>query len=499
MKPIPKLLSKTKLMRGFRCHKSIYLTIHHSEFEAPITPDQQALFDQGNLVGEEARKKFPGGILVDAKPWDFWGSLKKTKELLAQHTGVIFEAAFEFQGTYARADVIEHNPESKRWKVYEVKSSTKVKDEQLQDVALQAWIMAKSGLPIEQIHVMHINPECRYPNLDNLFVKVDVTEKMREIYPNILPEVGQIYSLLAKPSVPNIPIGSHCENPNECGFKKHCFQEARIPEFSVLNLPGLREKKWEYLKGGKIEVESIDGEELNELQKRIIEVTKTHRPYIDKEGIRNAISSWQYPLVFLDFETIGPAIPRYLGTKPFQQVPFQFSVHRLLKPDAILQHYEYLHTDSSDPRPLLIDKLLEACGDQGSIVSYFAKFESSRIEEMAEFSPEHRQNLLSLIERMVDPLDVLRDHVYDEKFLGSFSLKKTAPALLGSRASYEQLEVDNGTAAQRAFEKIINPQTTPEQREKLIKACLAYCGQDTLVMVELFRWFLREISSSRTT
>ncbi len=149
-----KLLSKTKLMRGYRCEKCLYLTAHNPELESPISPDQQAVFDQGNVIGEIARARFPGGTLVDNKPWDFVGSLKRTRDLLNQKVEVIYEAAFEHNGCYARADVIQYSATSKKWKIFEVKSSTKVKDEHLDDVALQAWIMANSGLPIENVNVL---------------------------------------------------------------------------------------------------------------------------------------------------------------------------------------------------------------------------------------------------------------------------------------------------------------------------------------------------------
>lgn len=189
-KQLPKLLSKTKLMRGYQCLKSIYLTIHNKELEPPVSPEQQAIFDQGNAVGFEARKRFQGGVLVDNAPWDFFGSLKKTRELLAAKTPIIFEAAFEYNGCYARADIIQYQSDTQRWKVFEVKSSTSLKDEYLDDVGLQAWIMANSGLPIEQINVMYINKSCKYPDLTNLFTTDDVTERLRESYLQILPMRG---------------------------------------------------------------------------------------------------------------------------------------------------------------------------------------------------------------------------------------------------------------------------------------------------------------------
>lgn len=215
--------------------------------------------------------------------------------------------------------------------------------------------------------------------------------------------------------------------------------------------------------------------------------------FIDKTGIKEALQSWIFPLVFLDFETINPAVPRYDGTSPYQQVPFQFSVHVLKSLDAEPVHYDYLHTESSDPRPVLIEKLLQACGDQGTVVAYFSQFESARLSELAEFSKKYALQLESIKNRLVDPLPIIRDNVYDGLFAGSFSLKKVAPALLGKSASYENMIVDNGTAAQRAFEKIINPKTDQEQRAELIDASIDYCRKDTLVMVDLVKWMFAQI------
>ncbi|MCC6277277.1 MAG: Dna2/Cas4 domain-containing protein [Oligoflexia bacterium] len=245
MKQIPKLLSKTRLMRGYQCLKSIYLTIHNKGLEPPVTPDLQAIFDQGNVVGAEARKKYPEGVLVDFPAWDFFGSLKKTRELLKIETEVIFEAAFEYKGCYARADIISYSKETKRWSVYEVKSTTKVKDEHLDDVGLQAWIMANAGLPIEKISIMHLNSSCRYPNLKNLFTEVDVTEELRNRHTSILPRLTEIFKTIRLETIPNIDIGPHCSSPNDCPFSSHCWREKQIPNLSVFNLPGIKANKWE--------------------------------------------------------------------------------------------------------------------------------------------------------------------------------------------------------------------------------------------------------------
>lgn len=490
MKRIPKLLSKTKLMRGFRCLKCIYLTIHHPELEPPVTPELQALFDQGNLVGETARQYLPGGKLVDCKPWEFGDALAKTRDFIADGTPVIYEAAFDFAGCYARADIIQYSPDSKRWNIYEVKSTTSVKPEHVQDVGLQAWIMAKSGLPIEKIHIMHLNKECRYPDLSNLFVTVDVTQEMRDHYPSVMPAVKEILDTINRDKAPDIDIGPYCQDPNPCQFTAHCWKD--IPQPSVFNLPGIKERKWELYQQGIIALDDPRLNDLTEIQQRMVSVYKNGERFVDHEKIHAEISQWQYPLVFLDFETINPAIPRYDGCKPYQQVPFQFSAHILSKPDAELTHHAFLFTTADDPRPTLIPALLKACGTEGSIVAYYGKFESDRIKELAEYSPQDSSALLALTERIVDPLPIFRAAVYDNAFAGSFSLKYVAPALLGAEQSYAGMDVANGGEAQRAFEELIAPTTPPERRHMLEKGLLEYCEKDTLVMVDLTRWMLAQ-------
>lgn len=489
---IPKLLSKTRLMRGYQCLKNIYLTIHSKELEPPVTPSLQAIFDQGNLVGKEARKKYPNGVLVDNPAWDFFGSLKSTRELLKNETETIFEAAFEYKGCFARSDIITYSKATKRWSVFEVKSTTKVKDEHLDDVGLQAWIMANAGLPIEKIYIMHLNTECRYPDLNNLFVEVDVTEELRKRYSAISPRLTEIFKTIRHETAPLVDIGPHCTSPNECSFISHCWNERNIPEISIFNLPGFRDKKWSLYSGGIVALDDSKLTDLTPAHQRIVDVFKTKKRFIDREGIKAALAGWKFPLIFLDFETINPAIPSYNGTGPYQQVPFQFSVHIWPSADADLIHKEYLHTDESDPRPKLIPALLDACKGDGNIVAYYSKFETQRISEMASCFQDHKSALEALLDRFVDPLPIIRGFVYDNAFKGSFSLKAVAPSILGEEQSYEGMLIADGSAAQRAFEEIISSSTSPERRQELIVASIEYCKKDTLMMVDLVKWLMRE-------
>lgn len=488
MNPIPKLLSKTRLLKGYRCLKCIYLNIHHPELEAPITPETQALFDQGNMVGTKAREYYPGGILVNTPFWDFGGALAKTRELLALNTPVIYEAAFEYMGCYARADIIKYSPDTKKWRIYEVKSSTKVKPEHYDDVGLQAWVIAKSGLPIETINLVHLNPECYYPDLSNLFKEVDITDEIRSIYLGIQPKIQKIFSTIREPSEPDIDIGPYCFEPSECGFTEYCWKQKNIPEISVFNFPGKKDYSWELYQQGVIQLDDPRLITVNEVQERMVSCYKTNEQHVDINAIQEEINGWTYPFIFLDFETINPAIPRYDGCKPFSQVPFQFSAHTLQSLDGEATHAEFLHLTADDPRPALIPALLEACGEEGSIVAYNAKFEMARIEEMAAFSPEHAKALLKLLDRFVDPLLLIRQAVYDNAFAGSFGLKKVAPALLGDESSYAGMIVADGGAAQRAWEELVAERTPGARKVELESAMREYCGKDTWVMVGVVRW-----------
>jgi hypothetical protein len=493
---IPKLISKTKIMQGYQCHKNLYLSVHQKELVPKVTPELQALFDQGNAVTVEARKRFPKGVLVDNPAFDFVGSLKRTKELLAAHTEHIFEAAFDYKGCYARADVISYNPLTQRWSVIEVKSSTRVKDEHLDDVGLQVWIMANAGLPIEKISIMHINNLCKYPDLSNLFIEEDVTDKLRLMHTSISPRMNEIFKSLRADQVPEVDIGEHCYKPRDCQFVNHCWPQKKLPSPNVFDMPTLNEKKWDFYKRGYVEVSSLPINELSEKQKIFQQVLETKKRFVDKAHIKSELEKWKFPLVFLDFETINPAIPRYEGASPFMQVPFQFSVHIMQTPEAEqLQHIEFLHTNSNDPRPELIEKLIAACKAEGSVVAYYAKFESKCIQDLEDYSPEHKEILAQIRERLVDPLPIFREAVYDSEFSDSFSIKSVGPALLGKNFSYEELLVGEGGAAQRAFEEIISKETPEARKTQLISALIEYCKKDTLVMVELVKWLYQQSSA----
>ncbi len=491
MASIPKLISKTKIIQGYQCHKNMYLSVHRKELIPKVTPELQALFDQGNDVTVEARKRFPGGVLVDFPAYDFIGSLKRTRELLAAHTPTIFEAAFEYKGCYARADIITYNEMSQRWSIIEVKSTTKVKEEHYDDVGLQVWIMTNAGLPVERISLMHLNNLCKFPDLQNLFTEVELTDELRNRHTRISPRLNEIFNSLKSDSIPEIDLGAHCGVPRDCQFLGHCRSQKNLPEPSVFSIPGLRDKKWELYSQGHVALDQIPLEGFSEKQKLCIDVLKSKKRFVDLLKIEESLAQWKFPLTFLDFETLNPAIPRYEGTGPFMQVPFQFSVHVLNSLDSELQHFEFLFSQSGDPRPQLIKELISACGKEGSVVAYFSKFEGARLLELEDYAPEFKVELSQIRARLVDPLPIFRDCVYDAAFADSYSIKSVGPALLGETFSYENMKVGDGSSAQRAYEELISDKSSIMRKAELKAALLQYCEKDTAVMVELVKWLYR--------
>jgi hypothetical protein len=486
-----KLLSKTKLIDGFRCPKALHLNVHNPKLRSPITPDDQARFDQGNEVGRIARTRFPGGHLITNPAWDFFGALRESRRIMAQATTVIFEAAFEYRSCFARPDVLRRSDDAQVWDVFEVKSSTKVKDEHLEDLAIQVWIMMGAGLKLGRLHLMHINPACRYPALEDLLISVDVTEQVLERVPAVEEKILSLQKIASAPQPPPTPIGPQCVELRDCAFKAHCWKERGVPELSPLHLSQFKENRWKLLEEGIVDLLDPRISGLTGMAERIVAAARSGERFVNAQGIREALADWKFPLVFLDFETVGGAVPEFSGSRPYGQVPFQYSVH--LWPDRNspeLHHFEYLHDGQGDPRPFLLTKLLQDCGAEGSVVSYYSKFESDRLRELAEFSPVHAPQIESLIARMKDPLPLLREHLYDPAFKGSFSLKSVAPALLGEEASYKGMLVGDGGAAQRAYAQLKDERLSQEQRCRIREAMLAYCKKDTLVMVELLRYLL---------
>lgn len=477
-------LTKSRYMKGLQCPKYLWLDFHDPGKATPISDMQKSQFQQGTDVGVEGRKYFPEGVLVNG-----FGNQKcqeKTANLLAQGVNCLFEATFKWEGIIVKCDVLRTINEN-AWEIIEIKSSTKVKDEHLEDLAIQWYIVQMNGIHLEKAQVMHINnQDCFYPDLSNLFTQVDVTAQVQTIVSQLPQRLQTFQEWLNQPTELQHPIGDHCTQPYPCNFKDYCWRE--IPEVSVFQIPRLDQKKKVTLIERKIfYIEHLSPDFISTLsanQQEFVQRYLRQEIYVDYSGIKELISRLVYPLYFFDFEAANPAIPRYHGTRPYQRIPFQFSCH-ILTENGELTHCEYLHTDKDDPRPPLIQALVEAIREQGSVIVYNQSYEKSVLNELATFMPEFSDHLHGIVNRLWDQMVIFQNHYQHPDFLGSISLKKVLPVLVPN-LSYKGLAINQGDLAKNRWELAINSddlviqaQTWQELRE--------YCHQDTLAMVEIHR------------
>lgn len=494
-------LSKTKLKQGFQCVKNLYFQIHHPDLARPYTLQEQSLFKQGDAVQVEARKRFPNGVLVQAPYWDFNLAQEQTQRALKQKAPYIYEAFFFKNNLMARVDIL-HLKEDSLWDIIEVKSAMSLKEDHLLDVAIQKYIMEQFSYSIDRCFVFHLNRSCVYPNLDNLFIKKEITEEVNNLQAQVADKVEEFKKILIQKKPPELDIGLHCNKPYECRFKSQCWQ--KVPHPSVLDMPEMGAMAWEFYQQGKVALEDLSDEELLPRQKIYKKVHTCNKPHIDKESIKKELSLWKKPLYYLDFETMAPAIPRFEGVSPFQHIPFQFSAVCIF--DEIgnskdigffqgqnITEEHYLHMDASDPRYELSKKLVEFIGDEGNIVAYYKQFESLRLKELAKLFPDLREALLSIESRLVDPLPLLREYVCFEEFGSSWSMKSVAPVLLGEKWNYSHLEVQDGLMAQNTFERMIGLDAKDSKRDILKKNLVTYCSQDTYCLAGVVEWLYKQV------
>lgn len=484
-------LSKSRFTTGLQCHKQLWWQVH--EPDAPeLVPDlaQQAIFDQGTRVGEAARTYVPGGQLVDLPHYAFGERVSMTRKLLDQKVPAIYEASFFADDVYAAIDILER--ERDEFHLIEVKSSTRLKDEHLPDVAIQLHVLRRSGLEVARAEVMHLNRECAYPHLDDLFARQDVTSDAEALQAG-LPDLIAEQSRMLAGSLPEVPIGEHCRKPYECPFMTRCWEGK--PKHHVSTLYYVQRGGADLVARGFETIDQLPpGAGLSAIQERQRRSVQTGRLIVEP-CLSKALTAFREPLAFLDFETVGLAIPVWNGCHPYDAVPVQFSCHRPAL-DGTVVHHEWLADGPADPRPELARRLVEACRGARTVVAYNASFEGRGIALLAAAVPELAEELRAIAGRLADLLPVVRDHVYHPDFGGSFSLKAVLPALVPG-PGYDELEVAEGATASVELERLLfhGDGMPTEDRRRLREALLRYCALDTAGLMGLLAR-LRELAGA---
>lgn len=476
-------LTKSRYVQGIQCHKNLFLQVHDPTLADPTPSSTQLAFDFGRKVGRFAHTYFSGGTLIEEDYLHTEEALESTRRTIENGCKLIYEGAFVHDDILIRTDILKRESNGS-WKLIEVKASTEIKEHYRHDLAIQVHVLEGAGLTISSASILYLNSNCTHPNMKNIFRISNETESIKMHRGRVKAELEAQRRMLAATTPPEIDIGPHCSNPHECSFKGHCWQH--IPKHSVFELYRLEgERKFEFYRHGLIELRQLSGqgERFTDIQLLQIRSVISGRPEINRRGLRLLLGKLSYPIYFLDFETLGLPIPQHKGLRPYEQFPFQYSCH-ILQKDGQLEHKEFLWTENTDPRPALAASLAEHLGSSGSIIAHNASFEMGIIRGLAAAHPKCRRTLEIALRRFWDLKETFPKYVYHPDFHGSMSLKKVLPALV-PEMTYEGMEVADGSDAQSAYVKIINPDTPREERDALIKNLLTYCAQDTLAMVKI--------------
>lgn len=491
-----RVLSKSKLIAYRQCPKRIWLEVHRPELRED-SAQTQATFNSGHQVGDIARRLYDPkqkGTLLDPHRDGFDVTFAKTRELL-NLPQPIFEAGFRNERALAFADVMLPVKKTGEltWKMVEVKSSTSVKDYHLDDAAIQVFIARSTGLALTTALVACIDSDWTYPGAGDytgLLYETDVTDQALAREAEVCGWIVDAHRVVANPQEPSVKIGRHCSQPFACGFRTYCQSLVPITQHPIDQLPGKIGKALQSLidADGLTDLREVPDELLNDKQLRVKNAALSGKTYFDKKAASLALASHKLPAYFLDFETIQFAVPMWEGTRPYQQIPFQFSAHRLSRTGR-LEHQSFLDLSGNDPSHGFAKALLAACGNTGPIFAYNAAFERSRISELAARFRSLSPGLRAIAERIVDLLPIAREHYYHPSQAGSWSIKAVLPSLC-PELDYTRLDgVQDGGMAMDAYTEALNPATTPERKAEIERQLLAYCGLDTFALVQLWSAF----------
>lgn len=459
------------------------------DLKTPFDLATEARFATGHSIGKLAQQLYPDGKDATPEKYSAEGlehAVENTRKWIDNGETVIYEAAFFENDVFAAVDILIKDSDG--WLAIEVKSSSSVKEYHLNDTAIQFYVLTAAGLTINDIGILHVDSNyIRHGDLelDKLFQFTSVLSRIEHLQENIRSNVKRFKQVLASREEPKVDIGPHCTSPFECDFKAHCWDH--VPRQSVFDI-GNFTKKWDAYQQGIVRAKDLTPEyTLSTKQEIELRTIRSGEVYLDKEAIADFLSDWEYPLFFFDFETINPTVPLYEGSSPFEQIPFQYSLHIIREPGSEAEHLEFLPEPAGDPRPELVASMLEDLETSGTIVAYNMPFEKGVINALARHFPEKADQLRALNERFDDLIIPFRNKwCYHPDMSGKTSIKYVLPALI-PELSYDDLAIANGMAASQTYLNMLNGSFSGHQPTTM-KQLRAYCERDTYAMVALFHW-----------
>ncbi len=493
------ILSKSKILAFKQCPKRLWLEVHARD-ERKDSKATSASFDAGNKIGEIARQIFVpegNGILLDLKELGLNRLIEDTPAALAKRKPV-FEAGFQANGALSLADILlpVEAADGPSWHMVEVKSSTHVHDYHRIDAAVQYSVATAAGLNISKVSIAHVDSGWTYPGGDDyqgLLKLADITNEVAALISQVPEWLSEAHKIVKLAAAPEKLTGSHCHDPYECGFFQHCTSTEPKVEHPVTWLPRIQAKALkEHIAEQAVKaMEDVPDDLLNDLQLRVKACTLSGESFFDAEGARADLAQYSLPAYFLDFETIQFAIPIWEGTRPYEQIPFQFSCH-VMDAQQRMTHEEFLLSDGSNPIRSFAKALVTSCGTDGSIYVYNKGFEGGRINDLSKHTKDDSQlsaSLLNIKNRLVDLMPIAQARFYHPSQQGSWSIKKVLPAIFPNdpKMDYKKLEgVQDGEAAQQAFLSLIGKGGTLESADVIRRQLLKYCRLDTFAMVNIW-------------
>jgi hypothetical protein len=481
-------LSKSRLISAWQCPKKLHLEKHHKELGV-ITAKMESAFAGGHQVGDVAQQIYGTDDSVEIE-FNFKTMVAQTQALFDRGVkSPIFEATFRYEGVLIRADVMipDDYEVSNGWRVIEVKASTSVKDYHVLDCAIQDWVLRNAGINVTSISLAHINNQFVYAgdgNYEGLLVENDLTDDVRAMEPRVLDLLEKARAAVTGP-MPQVNVGPQCNNPYDCQFQDYCWPTDT--KYPVMGLGGSRAKLADYVALGACDILDVDENSITaNTQQRIYRVTCKGDPEI-LEGAGQALSGLAYPRYYLDFETIGPGVPFWEGTRPYQPIPVQWSCH-IEEEGGDLHHEEFLDLSGQPPMRALADDLIACLGDTGPVLMY-TSYERQVIQGLAEMLPDLAGDLEKIVNRLYDLHPVVKQNYYHPDMLGSWSIKAVMPTI-NAQMDYSKLEgINEGTGASDGFIEAINPDTDMVRKLELEEQLLRYCKFDTEAMVAIVRFF----------
>jgi len=497
-------LSKSEFMMFLKHPAWLWLKKHDKTKLPEPDASLQALFDEGSLFESYAEKIFPEAIKLGYKKEGnvFSGTMyyalpEATLKEIKKGTKVILQGRLEADNITSIFDVLER-VDDQTFDLYEIKSSTSVKPEHIPDLAFQSIVIEKSGFKMRKAYVLHVNNKYERSGEikpEEISLKEEVTEDVRAAIPETLENIEKAFEVLKSKSMPDISP-RHLAN-GEMSEWLDIYQGIKgdLPQYSAYKLAGINAKTAAWLEDNGIEALQdvpLDGP-LNERQLRQVMAMKSGEQEINKDEIKNFLNELEFPIHFFDYETMMGVIPSFDGYRPYQQVPFQYSLHILPEPDAELIHREYLHTENTDPMPVLLEHIQKDFEGKGSVISWSMKFEKSRNNEMAKLYPKYAKILESINDKMVDLMvPFSKGWFVDKDFFGSASIKRILPVLL-PELSYKELEISGGADAQRIWMETVLKGMNAKGKDKIMADLIKYCTLDTYAMYAIYQYLLKVI------